>query len=39
MFTPISASGKFVGELIFKIGTNAKNLKKICGTDRIHVKP
>ena len=27
MFTPISASGKFVGELIFSIGTNAKNLK------------
>ena len=27
MFTPISASGKFVGELIVWIGTNAKNLK------------
>ena len=39
MFTPFSASGKFVGELIFLIGTGAKNLKKICGTDRIHIKP
>ena len=39
MFTPISASEKFVGELIFLIGINAKNLQKICGTDRIHVKP
>ena len=39
MFTPFSASVKFVGELIFLIGTNAKNLKKICGTDRIHIKP
>ena len=28
MFTPISASGKFVGELSFEIGTNEKNLKK-----------
>ena len=27
MFTPIFASGKFVGELIFYIETNAKNLK------------
>ena len=27
MFTPISASGKFVGELTFVIGTTAKNLK------------
>ena len=34
-----SASGKFVGELIFLIGTNATNLKIICGTDRIHIKP
>ena len=28
MFTPFSASGKFVGELIFLIGTGVKNLKK-----------
>ena len=28
MFTLFSASGKFVGELIFLIGTDTKNLKK-----------
>ena len=28
MFTSLSAYGKFVGELIFEIGTNAKTLKK-----------
>ena len=39
MFTSISASGKFGGELIFYFRTNASNLKKICGTDRIHIIP
>ena len=39
MFTPFSAPEKFVGELTFWIGTDAKNLKKICETDRIHIKP
>ena len=39
MFTPVLASGKCVGELIFLIGINAKKSKILCGTDRIHLKP
>ena len=37
MFTPISASGKFVGELIFLDWNKRKKSKKLCGTDRIHI--
>ena len=39
MFTPIFASGKFVGELIFLDWNKCKKSKKLCGTDRIHIKP
>ena len=39
MLTPILASGKCVGELIFPIGINPKKSKFLCETDKIHIKP
>ena len=39
MFTPISASGNSLVYLFFRLKQTQKILKRICGTDRIHIKP